>query len=266
MKDHTILEPSQIAATKSGFENLQEQLDFGRFNSVKSGAAPTLYQEIIAVKGQRDVKMQVGSYTMNDHSLQVILNGQVQRSGASNDYIEIDSESIRFNYDLDDEDVVVLRVSGGTSGPLLHEMQQGRKGQTMIELNGSYETGNHSMILFINGAYQSFGVDYIEASSKQIKLIEPLEENDMITIRVEGLPTTVSQYGNTTTISTYDAAGQIIREEVTGGSNTIKEFEYDTIGQPARMIIRENGYIITKIYSWDNGRCVKIDQVMKEVT
>jgi len=264
MNEHTLIDPSQIKSSKDGFDTLYEQLEFGRFNSVKSGAAPTIYQEFVSVADQRIFQLVRGTYTMGDYSLQVIVNGQVMRVGIDNDYVETSPSSITFNFDLEADDVVVMRVSGGTSGPLLYEQHIAVEGQTELDLNGSYETGNHSLIVFINGAYQTITVDYAEASSKRITFMEPLEAGDRVTLRVEGLPTVVQSYPNGAIVSVYDNDQRIIREETTGDSHTVKEFEYTTEGKPSRMIVRDGGFVTTKLYTWVGDLCTRIEQTVKE--
>lgn len=264
--DHTLLDPKQIKPSKPGYESLYEQLEFGRFNSVKSGAAPTLYQELVASQGQRRFTLPQGTFTVGDHSLMVLVNGQMMRVGPDNDYVEIDSRTIEFNFDLDQDDVVVFRVNGGTSGPLMHESYEATAGQTVFDLASSYAVGNHSLLVFVNGAFQTVDIDYEETSPKRVTFLEPLEEGDLVTFRVEGLPVVVSKYPNQTVISTFDNDGRIIREEITGDVHIVKEFEYDQGGFPSRMIIREGGYTVTKTYTWVNGVCTGIEQSVKEAT
>ncbi|MNP16056.1 hypothetical protein D3C76_1084350 [compost metagenome] len=220
----------------------------------------------MAAAGQREFKLVKGTYTLGDYSLQVIVNGQVMRTGADNDYVETDSRTITFNFDLDQDDVVVMRVNGGTSGPLLHEQHIASAGQTELDLAGSYEVGNNSLIVFINGAYQTINVDYLEDNPKKVIFTEPLEDGDMITLRVEGLPTVVNQYPNGVIISVYDNDNRIIREETTGDTHVIKEFEYGTDGKPSRMIIRDGGFVTTKLYTWTGDLCTQIEQTVKEGT
>jgi hypothetical protein len=259
MSENTLLDLQQIKSSTGGYANLKEQLEFGRFNSVKSGAAPTLYQEFVAAAAQREFTI-VNTYSIGDHSLMVLVNGQMMRQGEDNDYIEVNNKTIRFNFDLDAGDVVVMRVNGGTSGPLLHERHIASAGQDLVELYGSYEMGNDSLLVFIDGAYQTLGVDYQEATTKSIQLVEPLEAGSLITFRVEGLPTIITQYANTTSISVYNNDGFIVRETTTGDSSIIKEFEYDTAGLPKRMIIREAGFITTRAYTWQDGQCTHVEQ------
>lgn len=266
MKQHTIIDPRQVEASKPGYENLYEQLEFGRFNSVKSGAAPTLYQEVVATKDQREFAMPQGTFTMGDHSLQVFVNGQLMRIGADNDYIELSSNSIEFTFGLFADDVVVFRVNGGTSGPNLHEDHIAQNGQTVFNLAGSYAVGNHGLIVFVNGAYQTLDVDYIEDSAKTVVFTTPLEADDLVTFRVEGLPALANKYMNTGITRAYDNDGRIIREETVGDTHIINEYEYDADGLPSRMITREAGFVITKIYTWENGRNTDIQTTVKEGT
>jgi hypothetical protein len=260
----TQLHPRQIQPTKEGYASLYEQLEFGRFHSVKSGAAPCLYQEIVATQGQSEFTLVNGTFTVGDHSLQVFVNGQLMRVGSDNDYIEVNSRTIRFHFGLDEGDVVTFRVNGGTSGPLLHENHIAAKDQTVFTLNGSYETGNNSLLVFVSGAYQTKDVDYVETDSKTVTMLEPLEEGDLVTFRVEGLPTITSKYQNTMRIRRFDNSGRLLREETTGDIHIIKEYEYDADGKPFRMIIRDSGYIVTKTYEWDGDINTAIHEEVQE--
>lgn len=263
----TLLEPTQIKASKSTYKNLFEQLEFGRFTSIKSGAAPTLYQEVQGKTGVRRYTLPQGTFTVGDHSLMVFVNGQLQRIGEFNDYIEIDSRTIEFTHDdITEDDVIVFRVAGGTSGPSLHESYIAEEGQTVFTLAGSYTTENHSLLVFVNGAFQTVNVDYEETNPKTVTFLEPLEAGDKVTFRVEGLPTIASKYENSVTTNTYDNEGRIIRREVVGDTRVIYEYQYDANGFPQQMTIHEGGYTITTTYTWENGRLVGAEQTVKEVS
>lgn len=265
--ESTLLNPEQIKATKEGFKNLSDQLEFGRFNGKHTGSAPTLYEEFIALKNQRRFRLSASQYTMGDYSLQVFVNGQMMRVGADNDYEEVDNHTIEFTFDLDANEIVVLRVAGGTSGPSLHENYRAMKGQTICTLATSYTPGNHSLIVFVNGAYQTISVDYEETSARSVTFLEPLEEDDLVTFRVEGISTIDAKYQNRYIDRLYDAQKQLVREEeISGDIHIIKEYYRDADGRPERMIIRESGYVVEKTYVWSDNRCVHIDEEVKEVS
>lgn len=264
MKNRTLLDPSQIEATKEGYDNLFEQIEYGRFNSVKSGAAPTLYQEIKAEEGQTIFSVVAGRFVMGDHSLQVYVNGMLMREGHDNDYIELDNRRIQFMFALTSVDVVLLRVAGGTSGAALHNSFKALEGQTVFNLHTSYTTGNNSLVVYVSGAYQTLGIDYVETDAKTVTFLDPLEEGDLVTFRVEGLPSEVSKYADTEIITTYDNDNKIIKKEVFGDSHISTIYEYDQDGYPSRMITREGGYLITKEYEWTNGLCTHIQTSTRE--
>lgn len=263
--DPTLVDPRQIKPTKEGYDTLHDQLEFGRFNSVHSGAAPTMYQEMIAKAGQVLFTLQHGTFVMADFSLQVFVNGQMMRVGVANDYTEIDNKTIQFNFPLDENDVVVCRVSGGKSGPSLHESYRAVVNQTVFNLVTSFTSGNGSLIIFVNGAYQTIEVDYIEVDGKTIRFLEPLEDKDLVTFRVEGLPSTQTKYGDTHTTRLYSNAHDLLREELIGdGLHVIKEYHRDADGKPEKMTIRDGGHIITRTYTWDGYKCTDIFESIKE--
>jgi hypothetical protein len=264
MKDKTLLDLRQIEASKEGYDNLYNQLEFGRFNSVKSGAAPTLYQEVVMEQDQRLVEIPQGTYTLGDNSLQVFVNGQMMRIGVDNDYEEIDNKTIEFTFGLDQYDVVVFRVNGGTSGPSLHENYRAVDQQTIFTLASGYTTGNHSLLVFVNGAYQTLDEDYIETDAKTVTFTEPLEPEDLVTFRVEGLPSITSKYKDVHRVMDYNTNGDLIREEWTGEEHIIKEYYYDADGKPEKLIIKDSGYTITKQYQWAGIHCIDIVETVRE--
>lgn len=266
MKDRNLIDLRQVEPSKPGYDNLYDQLEFGRFNSVKSGAAPTIYQEVVATAGQREVIIPNGRYTIGDHSLQVIVNGQVMRVGADNDYVETNSDRVTFTFDLFQNDVVVFRVNGGTSGPSLHEEQTAVAGQTEFNLIGSYTVGNSSLIVVVNGAWQAIVADYLETSPKVVTFTEGLEEGDRVLFRVEGLPSIQRKYEDNIVVQQFDNDKRIAHSETFGDTHVIKEFEYDPDGFPKRMIIREGGFIITKEYIWVDGINTEIRTTVREGT
>lgn len=262
----TRLHPEQIQATKPQFKNLYEQIEFGRFNSVKSTTAPTLYHEFIAEEGQRKFVLPAGTFVLGDHSLQVFVNGQLMRVGEDNDYQEIDSKTIEFNFGLDKDDIVVLRVNGGTSGPALYEGYRAEDGQTVFKLASSYQPGNNSLLVFVNGAYQTLHVDYEETDSLTVTFIEPLEKDDLVIFRVEGQPSTKSTHVDHDIYRFYDNHKQLIKEEFIGdGLHIVKEYYRDADGKPQRMIIRDSGFITERTYEWNGFQCIRITETTKEM-
>lgn len=263
--DGTLLDPTQIKPTKEGYDNLYEQMEFGRFNSVHTGAAPTMYQEMTAIDGQSTFVIPNGTFVVGDHSLQVFVNGQLMRVGADNDYVEQDNRTIVFNFNLDRDDVVVCRVNGGKSGPSLHESYKALAGQTVFNLATSYTTGNNSLIIFVGGAYQTLGVDYEETDSKTVTFLDGLELDDLVTFRVEGLPNEQTKYGETHTSRLYTSSGELLKEEQVGdGIHIVKEYQRDADGKPEKMTIRQGGHLTIRTYTWDGFRCTGIHEVVKE--
>ncbi len=265
--DNTLLHPSQIQPTKEGYPNLQAQIEFGRFNSVMSGAAPALFEEFTAIEGQRTFQLTSSEFVKGDHSLQVFANGQLMRAGETNDYVEVDNKTIEFNFDLFKDDVIVMRVNGGKSGPSLYEKVIATASQETFVLASSYSVGNNSLIVYINGAYQTVGIDYEEVDSKTVRMIEPLEDGDIVIFRVEGLPVTESVHKAINTKRTYDANGLLIKEESIGdGYHVIQEYFRDANGLPETMKITEAGFTKIKKYTWVDEQCVSIEETVVEVS
>lgn len=263
--DGTLVDPSQIKPTKIGYDNLYEQLEYGRFNSVHSGASPTMYQEMVAEAQQSLFVIPHGTYVIGDYSLQVFVNGQLMRVGVDNDYTEIDNKTIQFTFGLDAGDVVVVRVNGGKSGPSLYEHYKALNNQKVFNLVTSYTSGNNSLVVFVNGAYQTVDVDYTETDGKTVTFIDPLELDDLVIFRVEGLPSTQTQYGETTTTRLYNNSNELLVEEQVGnGIHVVKEYQRDADGKPAKMIIRQGGHIITRTYTWDEFKCTGIHEEVRE--
>ncbi|AOQ24729.1 hypothetical protein MTAT_04720 [Moorella thermoacetica] len=78
-------------------------------STVASGAY--LYEEYIATAGQTVFKL-AGIYPVGNHSLQVFLNGLLQRPGQDNDYLEVDNRTVQFNRPLEAGSVVTFLVPG----------------------------------------------------------------------------------------------------------------------------------------------------------
>lgn len=265
--DITLLHPSQIQPTKEGYDNLQDQIEFGRFNSVMSGAAPSLFEEFIVAEGQRTFTLTSSEFVKGDHSLQVYANGQLMRVGVDNDYIEVDNKTIEFNFDLFKDDVIVMRVNGGKSGPSLYEKVIATPLQTDFSLASSYSVGNNSLVVFINGAYQTLGIDYEEVDSKNVRMLEPLEDGDIVIFRVEGLPASETVHKAINTKRTYDANGLIIKEEAVGdGYHVIQEYFRDAHGRPETMTIADAGFTKIRKYIWVDDECVSIEETVVEVS
>ena len=263
--DKTLLDPSQIKPTKEGYSSLEEQIEFGRFNSVLTGAAPSLFEEFTATDQQMRFTLTASTYIKGDHSLQVFVNGQLMRVGADNDYIEVDNKTIEFCFGLDKDDVVVMRVNGGKSGPSLHEIYRAAHEQQEFQLASSYSTGNDSLVVFINGAYQTLGVDYIEVDSKNVHMIEPLEKDDLVIFRVEGLPAEMASFKSMVVNRTYDSRNKLIKEEAVGdGYHVIQEYYRDANGRPERCVIKQSGYTTTKTYIWAGDNCIRIEEDVVE--
>lgn len=260
MKD-TLIHPSQIQPTKDGYDNLEDQIEFGRFNSVMTGAAPALYQEFSSMEGQRSFRLSSGDFIVGDNSLMVFVNGQLMRKGADNDYLEVDNKEIEFLFGLEEGDVVVLRVNGGKSGPSLYEELMIKEKRNSVHLGTSYTVGNHSLTVYVNGAYQTVDIDYLEVDSVTVNFLEPLEEGDLVVFKVEGLPSEQVRYSDVSTVRIVDANGLVIREESTGdGYHVIQEYTYDKDGRPEQMMIKESGYTKIRIYKWVENECVGIEE------
>ncbi len=265
MKDETLIDPSQIKSTKGMYSSLYEQLEFGRFNSVKTGAAPVLFVEMQAADKQQVFSLPGGTFTIGDHSLMVFVNGQLQGEGSQRDYVEVDNRTVRFNHeDLTSYDVVTFRVAGGTSGPALHEIHTATAGQTIFNLASKYTVGNHSLQVFAGGIIQAIEIDYAETDSNTVTFLDNnMDEGDIVIFRVEGLPSIQSKYQSQITTVTYDTEGFLIQRETIGDSRIVEEFEYEN-GAPKRMITHEGGYIITKEYIWADNLCIGIHQTVRE--
>jgi hypothetical protein len=83
----------------------------GGFITPTVASGSYLYEEYVAAPGQTEFVLR-GSYPVGNHSLRVFVNGLFQRPGPDNDYVEVDSRTVRFNSPLAGGSVVAFWVPG----------------------------------------------------------------------------------------------------------------------------------------------------------
>lgn len=81
------------------------------------GMSTPFFQFIRPTQGQQNIILGDGAaYRLGTGQLGVYLNGQILEPGPDKDYIELTEVEIQFNYPLDAQDVVLLRMEGAGGG------------------------------------------------------------------------------------------------------------------------------------------------------
>lgn len=127
------------------------------------------------------------TYVPGDNQLLVFLNGVIQR--VNEDYIEPTNDSIEFiePCKIDDRIIVIILGYHLGAGTYIREDHNAVLGQTQYTLLNTYEVGSNNLFVYLNGALQREGEDYIEISSNTIELLRVSEADDRLTfIIIEG--------------------------------------------------------------------------------
>lgn len=121
-------------------------------------------------------------YIPKSSNIEVYLNGLLQFEGAEADYEEINPNEIKFNFDLDNGDVV--RVSSLVNASMWTErFVVNSKLLSVVELSNPYVVGKEDLNVFENGILLQPEEDYIEISPTAIQFIEPSVFGSKIIIR-----------------------------------------------------------------------------------
>lgn len=136
-------------------------------------------QKVIATEGQREIKL-AEAYIPSASTLQVMIHGLVQGMGEYLDYVEIDEETIRFNYDLEDGDVVVITSIVGLYN--WSETFIALRDQLTFILKNPYIVGRNDILVYENGILLQPQEDYIETNGRTINFVEPPHEGSAIIV------------------------------------------------------------------------------------
>lgn len=136
-------------------------------------------QKVTALNGQREIKLNE-AYIPSANMLQVMVNGLVQGMGEYLDYMEIDEETIRFNYDLEDGEVVIITCIVGLYN--WSETFIALRNQTAFVLKNPYIIDRNDILVYENGMLLLPQEDYLEVNGRTIHFVEPPHEGSTIIV------------------------------------------------------------------------------------
>lgn len=134
--------------------------------------------KVIATQGQREIQLPE-AYIPGANMLQVFADGMLQGQGDILDYVEVDEQSIRFNYDLNENETIMITCITGLYN--WSETYIALRGQTQFILSNPYVVGRNDILVYENGILLQPDNDYIEVNGRTLKFIEaPYEGSTVI--------------------------------------------------------------------------------------
>lgn len=131
----------------------------------------------------------INTFVADGKHLSVFRDGELLSPGVDFDYIEESDNKIVFNYPLEDGMYIVFICdSMSTVISPIHEELISIVGQIDFILKNSYNVGDNSLSIFVNGLRLERGKHYEEVNSNAIKLLLPVyEPGTKFIFRQEGL-------------------------------------------------------------------------------
>lgn len=134
--------------------------------------------KIIAEQGQREISLDE-IYIPGANMLQVFSDGLLQGNGSHLDYVEVDERTIKFNYDLNDGEIITITCIIGLYN--WSETFIALRNQTQFILTNPYISGKNDILVYENGILLQPVHDYIEVNSRTINFLEaPYEGSTVI--------------------------------------------------------------------------------------
>lgn len=185
---------SDFLAAKNGEISLTERL---RLMSVSSGGGgtggtvtietlnPWTYRHTVSKDINGEIIRTIDiphTFTPNANTIQVFDGPLLMMAGSTHDYVEVDSNTIEFNYDLPEGTVVTIQ--GVSNGTLFYWTQVFRTNanQTYFRVLDSYNVGRNEIVVYESGLLMTPGVDYLETGDNSISFIDPLPEGVQVVI------------------------------------------------------------------------------------
>jgi len=179
--------------------------------------APTIYERHVATAGQTVFNLS-SQYDTGVNALQVFRNGNRQTVGASNDYVETDSDTVTFNAGLDvGDEVVFIQFSGGAKSVITARADfTATAGQTAFDLSFTYRPGYQDIQVYSGGLIQRLGgaYDYVETDSDTVTFNVGRALNENVTILRVG----ANEAGTVGLYEKHTAAGGQTVFNLVGGS------------------------------------------------
>lgn len=134
--------------------------------------------DFIAKQGQRIIDIGE-TFIPGSNMINVMCDGLLQWKGSSADYIEVDANTIKFNYDLDEGDHVRITCIAATCE--WTEKFIGNHNQTVFKLENPYHVGKFDIQVYENGLLLQPEWDYEETNYNTVTFKEPVEFGSKIT-------------------------------------------------------------------------------------
>lgn len=169
----------------------------------------------------------VQTYTLGAGDLTVFVNGLLQLEGASNDYVETDTDTITFNSALIVADnVQVGIVQAGTAiitptGAIERREEFSAAGgdETFTLTTGTYTLGGKNLRVHVNGAIQLLTTNYTEDSTTTFRFASGLTASDTVSASwIEGQSSVITATAATEVRQNFSAAGGAETFTLTGGA------------------------------------------------
>ena len=120
------------------------------------------------------------SYIVGASMLMVYCGGLLQTLGEGFDYIEIDEYNIKFNYELDENEEILVTTNVAVND--WNETFVSLKEQQIFVFSSPYNIGKNNIAVYESGLLLSSVNDYQEINSRTIKFIEPLDAGSVVSV------------------------------------------------------------------------------------
>jgi len=126
------------------------------------------------------------AYVIGQNTVSVYVNGLLMREGASDDYVETDSSTITFTYDLNADDQLTFDI-GKTIGQLSGfgniYSAVAVLGQTVFDLPWTFIPGVNNIDVFVDGSLKLLTSDYAETDSDTVTFVAPMVGGEVVVVR-----------------------------------------------------------------------------------
>lgn len=169
-------------------------------------------------------------YIADGVNLRVYRNGVLQRSGASNDYLETSTTVVTFNNGLTVGDVVqfcyfvpATTIIQATPGTELRNSFTSTGSPQTFTLSSTYTVGGANLKVYVNGMLQKPSTNYSEDNTTQFTFTTGLTAGDIVeAVWTQATPGVVSYTAATETRQNFLGDGSTATFTLTGGRTFIQ--------------------------------------------
>lgn len=181
----------EIDRARGSFSDLSERLNYLESHSGNGGSnigngSGYLYEVFInTIQGNKIVNLN-GSYVVGLNELEVFRNGLKQI--LNDDYFETDSNTITFNFPLDENDVIVLRIRDrlGISSNLGFNSEYIILNEDTDTINtvNNFALDGHNLEVYVNGILQNKDDDFIIVDANTLLFNNLLKTGFLIYVQI----------------------------------------------------------------------------------